>query len=77
LLVTFGSGFDRTVRLEGFEDAVPVGSLDMLGTGGCIRLLLHGVIWSGEGEGCGSVASTPEDNSRPLEEAFCELFSRR
>ena len=73
----FRSGFDRTARLEGFEDAVLVRSLDTLGTGGCIRLLLRGVTRSGEGEGCGFAASTLEDNGKPLEDTFCEMLSRR
>jgi hypothetical protein len=63
------TGFDRTARLEGFVDAVLVGSLDTVGTGGCIRLLLRGATRSGEGEGCGSAAST--------EDTFCEVFSCR
>ena len=73
----FRSGFDRTARLEEFEDAVLVRSLDTLGTGGCIRLLLRGATRSGESEGCGFAASTPEDNGKPSEDTFCEMFSRR
>ena len=77
LLATFRSGFARTTPLEGFVDAVLIRSLDTLGTGSYIRLLLHGAIRSGEGEGYGSTASTPEDNSKPSEDTFCEIFSRR
>jgi hypothetical protein len=61
--------------LEGCVEAVLVGSLATLGTGGFIRLLLRGVTQSGEG--CGSAASTPEDNGRPLEDTFFEMFSPR
>jgi len=76
LLATFCSDFDRTARLEGLVNAVLVGSSDTLGTGGCICLLLRGVIWPGGGEGCGSAASTPEDNDKPSEDTFCEMLSR-
>ena len=75
MLATFRSGFDRTTRFEGFEDAVLVRSLDAVGTGGYIRLLLRGATWSGEGEGYGFAASTPEDNGKLLEDTFCEMFS--
>lgn len=64
LLVVLLSGCDRTARLEGFADAVLVGSLDTLGIGGCIRLLLRGPAASSEDGGCGSAASITEDNSR-------------
>jgi len=77
LLATFRSGFDRTARFEGSVEAVLAGSLATLETGGYIRLLLRGVTRSGGGEGCGSAASTPEDNDKPSEDTFCEMFSRR
>jgi hypothetical protein len=76
LLATFRSGFDPTTRLEGFVDAVPVRSSDMVGIGGYIRLLLRGAIWLGEGEGS-FAPSTLEDNSKPLGDTFCDMFSRR
>jgi hypothetical protein len=75
LPATFRSGFDWTARLEGSVEAVLVGSLATLGIGGFIHLLLRGVTRSGEG--CGSAASTPEDNGRPPEDTFCEMFSPR
>ncbi len=71
LLATFRFAFDRTARLVGFVEAVLARSLATLGTGGCIRLLLRGVIRSGEG--CGSAASTPEDRSKPSKDTFCEF----
>ena len=75
LLETFRSGFDRTARFEGPVEAVLAGSLATLGTGGCIRLLLRGVTRSSEG--CGFAAFTLGDNGKPLEDTFCEMFSRR
>ena len=73
MVATFRSGFDRTARFEGPVKAVLAGSLATLGTGNCIRLLLHGVTRSGED--CGSATSTPEDNSKPSEDTFGEIFS--
>jgi hypothetical protein len=63
--------------LEGFVDAVLIGSLDTVGIGGCIRLLLRGATRSVKGEGYGSTASTLEDNGKPSEDTFCKMFSRR
>ena len=63
--------------MEGSVDAVLVGSSDTVGAGGFIRFLLRGATRSGEGGGCGSAAATPKDNSKPSEDAFCEMFSRR
>jgi hypothetical protein len=77
LVGTVRFGFDRTARLEGSVETVLVGSLATLGTRGCIRLLLRGVTRSGEGESCGSAASRLEDNGKPSEDTFCEMFSRR
>lgn len=77
LVGTVRFGFDRTARLEGSVETVLVGSLATLGTRGCIRLLLRGIIRSGEGESCGSPASRLEDNGKPSEDTFCEMFSRR
>lgn len=51
------------------------GSNCTLGSGGCIRLLLRGVTRSGEGDGCGCTA-TLEDNGKPLEDTFWEMFCR-
>jgi hypothetical protein len=48
-----------------------------LGAGGRIRLLLRGATRSGEGEGCGSAASTPKDNGKPPEDIFCVYYSSR
>jgi len=64
LLAIFRFSFDRTSRFEGFVDAVVVRSLDTLGTGYSIRLLLCGTARLGGGEGCGSTVSTPEDNGK-------------
>jgi hypothetical protein len=71
LLATFRSAFNRTARLVGSVEAVLARSLATLGTGGCIRLLLRGVIRSGEG--CGSATSTSEDRGKPSEDTFCEF----
>lgn len=73
--MTFCSGFDRIARLEGSVEAVLVGCSAIIGIGGCIRLLLRRVTWSGEG--CGSAVSIPEDNSKLLEDIFfCNLEGR-
>lgn len=58
LLAIFRFGFDRTTRVLGSVEVVPIESLATLGTG--IRWLLRGVTRSSEG--CGSAVSTPEDN---------------
>jgi hypothetical protein len=76
LLIAFLSSFGQTARFEGSVDAVSARSLAMLGIDGYIRLLLHGVTRPGGGKGYNSAASTLEDNGRPLEDIFYEMFSR-
>lgn len=75
LLAAFRTGFDRTAPFEGLVEAVFAGPLASLGTSSCIRLLLRGVALSGEG--CSCAGSRQEDNSKPLEDTLCKMFSRR
>ena len=76
MLAAFRSGFDRTARLEGFVDAVLIGALDTVGTGGYVRLLLRGATQLGEDNGSGSAISTPEDSSKLSEDTFCKVSNR-
>src|SRR4051812_17412778 len=68
-------GLDRDIPLSESVEAIPAGSLAVLGSGGCNRLLLRGgilAVWSG-----GSAISDPGNNGGSPEEISSEAFGRR
>lgn len=79
LLAPLRSVFDRSTRFERFVESVLAASFATTTetAGGCISLLGSRVTRIAGGEGCGSVASTPDDNVKPSENTSGETSSRR
>lgn len=71
LPAAFRFGLDWAISLSESVEAITVGSLATIGTGGCIRLLLREATRVGDG-----ALSTPEDASRPPEDPFSEMRGR-
>ena len=75
LPTAFRFGLNWAISLSESVEAILVGSLDTIGTGGYIQLLLRGATRVGD---CGTSAlSTPEDTSKPLKDLFLEIRGRR